>query len=53
MHHPSCRSYGHVELYEDRLLLSGVDTMMTMSLPFLTKGYMDQISREIEAMEAR
>ncbi len=40
---PGRDCFGHVELYADRLELVGVDTMMSLSLPFLTRQDMETV----------
>ena len=46
---PGRDCFGHVEVHNDRMRLVGVDTMMSMELPFLTRQDMARVNAEIKA----
>ncbi len=49
---PGRDCHGHLEVYSDRIELRGVDTMMSLSLPFLTAGDVQRVRRDADAQQA-
>ena len=44
---PGRDCFGHIDVFNDRLELVGVDTMMSMTLPFLTRHDMEAVNNAI------